>query len=315
MIYLIYGEEDYLIKKELNNIINNSNVLDDNIVRYDLNSTNVSNAIEDALTISMFSDKKIVICENCSFLTSEIKKDINHDLELLSKYINDPYENSYMIFIVKSEKLDERKKIVKELKRVSKVIECKRLDSHNLNNYIYNYFKENGFEINIMLVRKIVDKVKFDLANIMNECDKLMLYKNNDKVILKEDIDNVIIQTIENNIFELTTAILNKDNYKALNIYNDLKLMGEEPIKLIIMISNQLRLILQTKLMLNLGYKETEMTNIIKEHPYRIKLALSSDYNVEELINNIKKLYKLDYDIKSGNIDKNLGLELYLLGN
>lgn len=89
--------------------------------------------------------------------------------------------------------------------------------------------------------------------------------------------------------------------------------MGEEPIKLIVMVANQFRLILQVKLMIKNGYKQIEMANIIKEHPYRVKLALSSNYLEEELIDNIKKLYKLDNDIKTGNIDKNFGFELFLL--
>ena len=46
-----------------------------------------------------------------------------------------------------NEKLDERKKIVKLIKKHSKVIECKRVESHDLNNYIYNYFKENNYKI------------------------------------------------------------------------------------------------------------------------------------------------------------------------
>ena len=37
-------------------------------------------------------------------------------------------------------------------------------------------------------VRLIIDKVKYDLANIINECDKLMNYKINNKNITKEEI-------------------------------------------------------------------------------------------------------------------------------
>ena len=312
-VYLIYGDEPYLIKKELSKIIDNSKVIQDNIIRYNLDDVNISVALEEACTISMFDSEKLIICENSNFLTSENKKEINHDIDSLVRYINNPFEDVTLVFVVNNEKLDERKKIVKELKKLSKVIECKKLDSHNLNNYIYDYFKDNGYKIEMSLVRLIIDKVKYDLGNIINECDKLMEYKDNDKNITKEDIENVIRENIEDNIFSLTNAILDKDSTKALKIYNDLLLMGEEPIKLIVMISNQFRLILQVKLMVKNGYKQIDMANIIKEHPYRVKLALSSNYSDKELIDNIKKLYKLDYDIKTGNIDKNFGLELFLL--
>ena len=312
-IYLIYGNEQYLIKKELNKIIEKSNVDEDSIVKYNLESQNVSEVLEEASIVSMFSSSKLIICENCSFLTGETKKEVNHDIDSLIKYINNPFEDVVIIFIVENEKLDERKKIVKELKKLSKVIECNKQDIHNLNNYISNYFKENGYNIDNASVRLIIDKVKYDLSNIINECDKLMEYKDTDKNITKEDIESVVRKTIEDDIFSLTNAILDKNSSKAISIYNDLILMGEEPIKLIVMISNQFRLILQVKLMAKNGYKEREMASVIKEHPFRVKLALSSNYNVEELTKAIKKLYTLDSDIKNGRIDKNFGLELFLL--
>ena len=312
-IYLIYGDENYLIKREISKIISSLSINEDNIIRYDLSLVNVSQAIEDACIISMFDNNKVIICDECNFLTGESKKELNHDIDLLIKYVNNPSENSYMIFVVKNSKLDERKKVVKELKKCCKVIVCNKLDSHNLNNYVYNYFKDNGYNVDMACVREIVNKVKYDLENIINECDKLMLYKGDDKNITTFDVSNVIRDNIEDNIFELTNAILDKDRRKSMKIYKDLILIGEEPIKLLVMISNQFRLILQVKLMSKNGYKEKDMASIINEHPYRVKLALSSNYSEKELIDNIKKLYKLDYDIKSGNIDKNFGLELYLL--
>ena len=158
-----------------------------------------------------------------------------------------------------------------------------------MNNYISNYFKTNNYEISQSDVKLIIDKVKYDLANIISECDKLMMYKDENKKITTKDIEDVI------------------------NIYNDLLLMGEEPIKLIVMIANQFRLILQVKLMVKNGYKERDMASEIGEHPYRVKLASNARFTIKELITYIKKLQKLDYDIKSGNIDKNFGLEFFLL--
>ena len=188
-----------------------------------------------------------------------------------------------------------------------------RIENYNLNNYISNYFKTNNYEISQSDVKLIIDKVKYDLANIISECDKLMMYKDENKKITTKDIEDVVIDNIEDNIFYLTNAIMDKDIKRVINIYNDLLLMGEEPIKLIVMIANQFRLILQVKLMVKNGYKERDMASEIGEHPYRVKLASNARFTIKELITYIKKLQKLDYDIKSGNIDKNFGLEFFLL--
>ena len=89
--------------------------------------------------------------------------------------------------------------------------------------------------------------------------------------------------------------------------------MGEYEIKLIATLANQFRLLLQVKLMKNNGYSDNEMISTLKEHPYRIKLAKNSLFGEDKLKDKILKLSELDYKIKSGNIDKNLGLELFLL--
>ena len=144
-VYLIYGDEEFLIDKEIKNIINKFNSSMENVARYNLDESNVREAIEDACTISMFETNKIVICEKCNFLTGENKKEINHDIDSLIKYINNPFSDSVLIFVVRNPKLDERKKVVKELKKCSKVIECKTIENYNLNNYhkIRRYFS-NG---------------------------------------------------------------------------------------------------------------------------------------------------------------------------
>ena len=311
--YLIYGEEEYLIKKEIDNVIKEKNLSEDAIIKYNMNEQSINNVIEEASMVGLFSTNKLIICENSYFLTSEKQKDNKDEILELEKYIEKPFDDVTIIFSVKEEKLDERKKIVKTLKKNSKILECKKLESHDLYNYINNYFKENGYKIEINLVRLIVDKVKYDLANIINECDKLINYKDQEKEITKEDIDNLIRENFQDNVFELTNAILEKNIEKKIKIYKDLLLLGEEPIKLIVMVSNQFRLLLQVKLMVKNGYKQIDMANIIKEHPYRIKLALNSNYSQKEIIDNMKKLYKLDYDIKNGYIDKNFGFELFLL--
>lgn len=312
-IYLIFGDESYLINKNLEKIINDSNVLKDNIIRYNLDEVNVSFALEEASTISMFDSKKLIICEGCTFLTGENKKEINHDIDSLIRYINNPFDDVYLIFIVQREKLDDRKKIVKELKKLSNVIECKKRESHDLNNYIESYFRENGYSINRESVIFMINKAGSNLSNLMNEADKLMIYKDEDKNISREDVDNLICKNIEDDIFLLTNAIMNKDKKNIVNIYKDLLLAGEEPIKLIVLIANQLRLILQVKLMIKNGYKEREMASIIGEHPYRVKLAISSVFTIEELKKYLIELHDLDLNIKTGKIDRNFGLEMFLL--
>lgn len=103
-VYLIYGEEEYL--KKLNKIIGESGVTNDNIITYNLDEVDVENAIEEVCTVSMFDSNKVIICEKSSFLTGDNKKEINHGIDALIKYINNPFDDVYLIFIVRNAKLD-----------------------------------------------------------------------------------------------------------------------------------------------------------------------------------------------------------------
>ena len=106
---------------------------------------------------------------------------------------------------------------------------------------------------------------------------------------------------------------MKKDFKKIFECYNDLMVLKEEPIKIIAMLGNQFTLVYQCKLLANEGNMSKDIASILKVHPYRVKLALDTDYMIYELEDIIKKLHNLDYEIKKGKIDKNVGLENFLL--
>ncbi len=81
------------------------------------------------------------------------------------------------------------------------------------------------------------------------------------------------------------------------------------------MLANQFRLMYQVKGLTKKGYSEKDIAKLLDIHPYRVKLSLgkSKSFSDEKLLSILKQLADLDSDIKKGNIDKNLGLELFIL--
>ena len=305
-IFLIYGNEDYLINKNLNEILKSINS-NDNISRYNLDTDSIESVLIDASTVSMFDDKKVIICDNSTFLTSEGK--LENDENFL-RYIENAFKDVYLIFIVRNEKLDERKKIVKSLKKVSKVIVCNKIENYDLSNYVYEYIKENGFRKDIETILK---RSLYNLSIITNELNKLFVYKKDNKNITSEDIDKVITSNINDNIFDLTNMVVNGEKEKLIDTYNNLIRMGEDPFKLMVTLSNQYRLILEVKLMVKNGYKDDEIISKLKEHPYRIKLAKNSLVSIEESTKKLEQLADLNYNIVTGKVDSNFGFEMFLL--
>ena len=310
--YLLFGLENYLIDEKIKEIKDKIKIEEDNIITFDLNFDSISSVLVEASTVSMFSDKKLIICDNSSFLTAS-KVISDNEQKDLTKYLENQFKDVYIIFIVRDEKIDSRKKISKLVNKVSKVYDCNKIESYRLSNYLGDYIRDKGYSISSSSIELIISKVGYELSNIIKELDKMFIYKGNDTKITKEDIDEVITNNLEKNIFELTNAIVNKEKNKINDIYNDLIKSGEDPIKLIVTLSNQFRLIMQVKLMRSGGYSEKEIVTILKEHPYRINLAMKSAYNIEDIKNILLKLSNLNFEIVTGKIDKFFGFEMFLL--
>ena len=306
-IYLIYGNDYSLIKKEIDKIAKGKS----DVLRYDLSEVNVEEALDEASCASLFGDAKVVIGENALFLTSN-SNGIEHNLDYLTKYVN--YENHDNILILSAitDKLDERKKIVKLIKEKSKVIHKDMIDEKSLPSFVIEEFKSRGFTISLKDANYFVSYVGKNVDIINSEIDKMTIYKD-DKVVTSKDIDDISSKALNDNIFDFTDAIMKKDYKKMFDCYNDLIKIGEEPIKIIALLGSQFILIYQVK-RYNEEYKsQGEIAEMLKVHPYRVKLALESDFLINELEDLIKKLHKLDYEIKSGKIDKKLALQDFLL--
>ena len=307
MTYLLYGTNDYLINQEIEKLKEKNNITDNDVTRYDYTETLIKDIIDDATLVPLFSNKKMIIVDNSTIFESTSKKE---DTVVLEKYLSSTNDFTIIIFIDKVDKLDERKKIYKLLKDNNSVIECNTL---NINNLVKEKFE--SYKIDSNTITKFINRVGTNPYNLINEIEKLKIFKINEKVITDEDI-KFASKNIEDNIFDLINYIVNKNSEKVIDIYHDLLSRGSEPIAILVLIANQFRIILQSKLLYYKGYTEKDIASTLSIHPYRVKLAIqnSRNYSNELLIEYIDKLATLDYEIKSGEKDADTGLELFLLG-
>ena len=298
-LYLFYGNNKTIINNKINNIVDKYNIVENNIIKYDLED-NLDNIIEEASMISLFGDTKLII------INTTFKEEI--DIDKLEDYLKNYNINSYLVF-VSNDKVDTRRKLYKLITKYGTVEDVSN-DNNYIRSYIKEYIKDYKIDINYFL-----SKVNDDLDNIKNELDKLMLYKLEDKNITNNDIDDLVISNIEDDIFALTDSVINRNIDRSLELYNKFMEKNYEPIYIIGLLGNQFALLYQVKKLYNMGKNNNDIASILNVHPYRVKLAIQNSYYYTEsdLIKYIYKLANLDKDIKTGNIDKTLGLELFLI--
>ena len=305
MIYLLYGTKDFQIKEEIKKL--SKNIDNMNITQYDLNNDALEIALEDAKTISLFSNQKIVIIDNANMFTGSTSK----DSELIENYLNNYNDNTILILIVHNEKIDTRKKITKLIKKVGQVKEFN--EDLNCTSLVKKLLKD--YNIEDKTIKLFIDRVGNNPLIIQNEINKIKIYKNEDKNITSEDILNLTIKLIEIDIFKLIDYIVQKNKEKALELYYEMLKMNEEPLKIVVILANQFRIMYQAKELIKKGYSEKDIASILKIHPYRVKLAIqnSRNYKSETLLKYLNDLADIDIGIKTGKLNKDLALELFIL--
>lgn len=308
--YLLYSSDGAILNKEINDLEKKLDVSDNDIIYYNIDD--VDGIVNEASTIGMFSLNKFIIINMDSYFKD--KKDIPN-INLLENYFDSYNSNSYLVFVCNSDSIDSRKKIVNLIKKYGIV---KKLEANDiyLNDYVNNYLKDNGYKINNGDVVYFINRVGSNINNVTNELDKLMLYKINDKIINRNDIDLLTVENIDDSIYDLVNCILKNDNEKAIKLYNNFINNGMDVNQIVAIIAAQIRLLYQVKRLYNSGKSNDEIAKILEfKSVYRVKYLLSDSYYYSEsdLVKYLSKLADIDNAIKTSNGDGNILMQLFIV--
>ena len=315
MIYLVFGEQYLMVNKLINKLAKETlgEIDDFNLVTFDACKSPLYEIVNDASTLPFMSDKKVVVVRNCYFLTGENPKlDFEQTFDELDEYLDNQNEGVTVIFSVITSKLDERKSLVKKIKEKAKVYAVDSVNKKDLPRVVKQMFDKRDMSITNDALSEFLNRCGEDMYLINNERDKLSCYKN--ELDLK-DIQLMISKKIEDNVFDMIDAIFSKKEDKVFKIYYDLKANNSEPITLISLIASQVRFLYQVMVLKDKGYSESNIANELSCHPYRVKVALEKVYKLNkiDLTSLLEELSELDIKIKSGEMDRFVGFELFLL--
>lgn len=308
--YLLYSNDGAILNKEINDLEKKLDISDNDIIYYNIDD--IDGIINEASTIGMFSLNKFIIINMDSYFKD--KKDIPN-INLLENYFDSYNSNSYLVFVCNSDSIDSRKKIVNLIKKYG-IVKKLEVNDNYLNDYVNNYLKDNGYKINNGDVVYFINRVGNNINNVTNELDKLMLYKINDKIINRNDIDLLTVENIDDSIYDLVNCILKNDNEKAIKLYNNFVNNGMDVNQIVAIIAAQIRLLYQVKRLYNSGKSNDEIAKILEfKSVYRVKYLLSDSYYYSEsdLVKYLSKLADIDNAIKTSNGDGNMLMQLFIV--
>ncbi len=310
-VYLFYGEENYLKNKYLENIKNNIYPEKDimNVDEFIGDKVRVEDILDAISTLPIFSDYRLVVVKNSKLFRKERKL----DNDKLFENFNELSDMTILIFI--EEEIDKRNRLYKLISKKGESVEFKKPKEHDMVNWIDNMLKKENIICRKDNIIEILSLIDGGMYVIEQEINKLIEYVGKGNEIKKDDIDSIVTKSLDVNIFELVDNIGRKNVSSAITIYNNMILIKEPPIKILIMISRQMKILLQCKYLIEKRENNKDIANIIGVSSYFINryIKQSSNFSKLELYNILKKCLEVDENIKTGIINDVLGVEILIL--
>ncbi len=276
------------------------------------NTTDLSEIIADLSYSSLFSSERNILIKNVDYFgTSKTSKE---NLALIEQYLDQENPDVNLIFTT-PDKVDERKKITKTLKSRGCLIICPSLTIKDICKIIREELTQKGYQVTDEILYYIVNSCNNDYDIVNSEIAKIDLYYSKPCPLKLSDIKEIIAPSLETNNFKLIDAIMGHDLTTAFKIYQDLKVQKVEPFVIINLLAREYRL---TYLVAMLSLKNTPEYEIAKKlnlQSWQVNkyLTLSYQYSTSELASNLLELANIDYQVKTGQINKYSALEVFIL--
>lgn len=317
-VYLILGDQSYLsqqIKDAFTKIIPESE-RSMNIGSYDMEDTSISAAVEDAISVPFFGERRLVMINRPYFLTGmRTKSKVEQNVDDFLEYLKHPEESTVMVIFAPYEKLDSRKKVTKALKKVAVTVEIGKLRENEIKKLVTEKITSAGFKIDHDALDRMVELTAGKLTAMMSDLPKLLLYNNDSKEIGIDSVNGLVSRSMEQNVFDLVNSVLQKNPKQSMDIYHQLILENDEPIRINAVLIQQFRLLLQVMILQKHGYSQGNLAATLKVHPYRVKLAMQTvrKFNYDQLRDAYIGLVDTERQMKSTNRPPELLFELFVL--
>ena len=246
---------------------------------FDMKEASYAEVELDLVSLPFFADEKIVILDHLLDLTTAKKRNLtDEDLKQFENYLENPSESTRLVIFAEG-KLDSKRRLVKLLKRDAQIIEATTPKEQDLKRYFSSQAQELGLHFVGDSLDQLLLKSGYDFGELQKNLALLQAYKEDGQITL-EDIEEVVPKSLQDNIFDLTQMILKRQIDQARNLVKDLRLQGEDEIKLIAILLGQFRMFSQVKIFSEEGQSESQLVASLSElsgrkvNPYQVKFAL-----------------------------------------
>lgn len=337
MIKIYYGSDPgYTTHKLFNDLKKNLSSEDfSSLIKYDGYKDLVSTVIDDCLSYSLFSSSKNIIFTNCYFLTSSNKKVAFSDASQnnfkdLIRYLSNPSPDTNLYLVADSllKKSGDLYEAINDSADVV-LISCEVPSDDEYIMLANKTAKEQNKTITSDAIKALLERCRIiasttsfgaksiDYLMFNNNLTKLFTYKDN---ITVDDINELIYQPLEDNVFSIIQELMNKNTKAALKIYQDLLKQGLEGLSILPAFVSKFKDYALIKYLISSNYDNNEIALQLSKIQnktvkpgsiyYKKKEIEAISYN--SLLKVLNDLAEIEVNIKFNQDDANILLSLFI---
>ncbi len=318
-IYLLYGEETFLLESCLKKIKSNFGERKEGINEIKIDESNVSEIISDIETPAFGYEKKLIIARNTGLFKKEgKKKTVSNSSAIISKLTEYIKENNKLmqeaVVLVFVEQEVEKNELYKVLEQYGVICEFQELKPIQITARLKAICKAYQVQVEDSTLQYFIECCGTNMQELINEIRKLIEYVGTGGTIQKQAIDLLCIKQLDSIIFDLTDNLGKRQTKKALEVLHGL-IYQKEPIqKILITLYHHFKKLYIIKIAQRENKNIAESLDLKPNQMFLVnKYTMQANYFKEsELKQIVEELINLDYNYKIGNIDLEVGLESIL---
>ena len=315
-LYLIYGEEQYLVQSVINKIKKafGERVLGINYILVD--ESNAESLISILETPAFGYDKKLIIVKNSELFKKDGRKKSGSPLQdKIADYIENNFADIEDENILIFTELEVDKNVVYDaISKKGIISNIEELKPFELVKKLSQICSMYNVKCDDSTLNYLIELSGTNLQILINEIRKLIEYAGKGGAITKDAVSNLAVRQIESVIFDLTDNLAIKKIDNALNILDNL-IYQKEPIqKILVTLYNHFKKLYLCSIAIKenkniaiaLGLKPNQT---FLETKYRKQVSY---FKTDDLRKILDEFADLDYNYKNGKIDLDVGLRSIL---
>ena len=308
-VLLFYGAEDFLMNWAVDSIVNeyvDDSARDIDLVHLEGDQVTAADIMAQARAYSMFSERRVIVVRNYLPL---YRKASDPDADALLDFASGPQDSSVVMFVVESRYSSDLTSYGKKLAKACGAYEFARLERADLKAFITKRVHNGGRMIARRELEHMIDVTGY--YNKDSRYDLAQLEKDSDSVSAQL-IEEILIGDSDRFVFGLVDALVSGDRGKALEIAEAIIKEEDGSMAVLALLTKQFEIMYDAVELNEMGYSISRMAKKTGVNEFRFKRAFNAAgrYSKRRIGKILTELYNTDRDIKRGNIDKDVALEL-----